>query len=44
MDYEKRKRFIVNFLFAGLIALLVYAALHYGLGLLSPFLLAFLIA
>lgn len=44
MDYEKRKRFIVNLLYAGLIALLVYITVKYGFGLLSPFLLAFLIA
>lgn len=44
MDYEKRKRFIVNLLYCGLIALLVYFTIQYGFGLLSPFLLAFLLA
>lgn len=44
MDYEKRKRFVVNLLYFGLIALLVYITVKYGFGLLSPFLLAFLIA
>lgn len=44
MDYEKRKQFIVNLLYFGLIALLIYIAVKYGFGLLSPFLLAFLIA
>lgn len=44
MDYEKRKRFIVNLLYFGLIALLAYLAIKYGYGLLSPFLLAFFIA
>lgn len=44
MDYEKRKRFIINCLYAGLIALLAFITIKYGLGILSPFLLAFLIA
>lgn len=44
MDYEKRKRFIVNLLYFGLIALLACLAIKYGYGLLSPFLLAFFIA
>ena len=42
MDYEKRKRFIVNLLYGGQIALLVYITVKYGFGLLAPFLLAFL--
>lgn len=44
MDYEKQKRFIVNLLYSGLIILLVTITIRYGLGLLSPFLAAFLIA
>ncbi len=44
MDYEKRKRFIINLLYIGLIALVVYGIIHYGLGLLAPFILALLIA
>lgn len=44
MDYEKRKRFIVNLIYGGIIALLVYVILKYGFVLLAPFLLAFLIA
>lgn len=44
MDYEKRKLFIINLLYFGLIALLAYITIQYGFGLLSPFMLAFLIA
>lgn len=44
MDYEKRKRFIVNFLSGGLIVLLITVVIRYGLGLIAPFLAAFLIA
>lgn len=44
MNYEKRKHFIVNLLYGGLIALLVYLTIQYGLKFLSPFLPAFLIA
>ncbi|MEG0752715.1 MAG: sporulation integral membrane protein YtvI [Angelakisella sp.] len=44
MDYEKRKQFIVNLLYGGLIVLLITIVIHYGLGLIAPFLAAFLIA
>lgn len=44
MDYDRRKHFIVNFLYVGIIALLVFVVVKYGFGLLAPFLLAFLIA
>lgn len=44
MEYEKRKKFIVNLIYGGLIILIVYVVLKYGLGLLAPFLLAFIIA
>lgn len=44
MDYEKRKSFIINLLYGGFIVLIVYIIIQYGLGLLAPFLVAFLIA
>lgn len=44
MDYERKKKFIVDALYLAIIASLVYLVVQYGLGLLSPFLLAFLIA
>lgn len=44
MDYEKQKRLIVKALYIGLIGFLAYITIQYGLELLSPFLLAFLIA
>lgn len=44
MDYEKRKRFIVNLVYGGLIALLIYIITQYGLGLIAPFICAFFIA
>lgn len=44
MNYEKRKRFIVNFLYTALIAGFIFVVIKYGFGLVSPFLLAFLIA
>ena len=44
MNYEKRKAFIVNCVYAGLIACICYVVLRYGLGLLAPFLLAALFA
>ena len=44
MDYEKQKRFIVNLIYCGLIILLVTITIRYALGLVSPFLAAFLIA
>ncbi|MEG2350373.1 MAG: sporulation integral membrane protein YtvI [Hungatella sp.] len=44
MNYEKRKQLIVNLLYSGLIILLIYVVIHYGLGLIAPFLLAFCIA
>lgn len=44
MEYEKRKHFIVNLLYGGLIILLVYIVIQHGLGLISPFLCAFVIA
>ncbi|MDF2888282.1 MAG: sporulation integral rane protein YtvI [Lacrimispora sp.] len=44
MDYEKQKRFIVNLIYCGLIILLVTITIRYALGLVSPFIAAFLIA
>lgn len=44
MDYEKKKHLLVNLLYAGSILLLVFVAVRYGLSLVMPFLLAFLIA
>lgn len=44
MEYNKQKRFITNFLFIGLILLLVYVILEYALKLVSPFILAIIIA
>ncbi|MDD3169384.1 MAG: AI-2E family transporter, partial [Eubacteriales bacterium] len=42
--YVKRKKFIVNIIFVMLLIFIVYVALKYALGLISPFLFAFLIA
>ena len=44
MEYEKKKHFIVYFMYFSIIFLLVYVGLKYGLGLISPFILAFLFA
>ncbi len=44
MEYEKRKKFIVNFLYVALIALIIYFIVKYGLGLITPFIFAFIIA
>lgn len=44
MEYEKRIRFIVNFVYGALILLSIYVILQYGLALVAPFLLAFIIA
>lgn len=44
MGYENRKRFIVNFLYIGIILLLIYGTIKYGVGLITPFLFAFIIA
>ncbi len=43
-QYVKRKNFIVNVVYGILIILIVYVALKYALGLVSPFLFAFVIA
>ena len=44
MDYEKRKRSLVNVAFGGMILLTVYLAIKYVFGLMTPFLLAFIFA
>lgn len=44
VNYEKRKCFIVNVLYTGLIVFMVYIIIQYGMGLLAPFIFAFLIA
>ncbi len=44
MEYEKRIKFVVNFTYAAFIVLLIYVMLKYVLGLIAPFLLAFIIA
>ena len=44
MEYEKRKHFIVNIIYGALIILIVTLVLRYGLGMIAPFLAAFLIA
>lgn len=44
MEYNKRIRFIVNFMYGVLILLSIYVILQYGLVLIAPFLLAFIIA
>lgn len=44
MDYEKRKHFIVNLLYCGIIILLVTVLIRHGLGLIAPFLAAFIIS
>lgn len=43
-QYIKRKKFIVNVIYGILIILIVYVALKYALGLVSPFLFAFVFA
>jgi len=42
--YVKRKKFIVNVIYGILLILIVYVALKYALGLISPFLFAFMVA
>lgn len=44
MDYEKRKKFIVNLTYIGLIFFIAYIVVKYGMGLFTPFLMAFVIA
>ncbi|MDF3000888.1 MAG: sporulation integral rane protein YtvI [Bacillota bacterium] len=44
MDHRKRFRFIVSFMYYGFIVGAVYLLLQYGLGLIAPFIAAFVIA
>lgn len=42
--YDKKRNFIINLLYGGGILILIYVILKYGLVLLSPFIIAFMIA
>ena len=42
--YQKKKKFIINVIYAVFILLMVYVVLKYGLQLISPFIFAFVIA
>lgn len=44
MEIEKRKRFIVNFIYCFIIAAIVVVVLKYGLSYIAPFLMAFVFA
>lgn len=44
MDIEKRKRFIVNFIYCFIIGAIVVVVLKYGLSYIAPFLMAFVFA
>ncbi len=44
MDYKRKKTFVVNCLFYGLSALLIYLVSKYAMGLLTPFVFSFVIA
>lgn len=44
MELEKRKRFIINVTYGGIITVLLYITVKYGFGLISPFLMAFIFA
>lgn len=44
MEYKKRFRFVINFIYYGFIIGAVYLLLQYGLGLIAPFIAAFIIA
>ena len=44
MNQEKRKAFIVNFLYFGILAMLIYLAIKYALPMVMPFALGFIIA
>ena len=44
MDYKRKKTFVVNCLFYGFTALLIYLVSKYAMGLLTPFVFAFIIA
>ena len=44
LESEKRKKFIINFIYVTIILFLIFMVIKYGLGLITPFILAFLIA
>ncbi len=44
MECEKRKKFIINFIYVAIIIFLVFMVIKYGLTLVTPFIFAFLIA
>ncbi|MEG0378631.1 MAG: AI-2E family transporter, partial [Eubacterium sp.] len=44
METEKRKAFIINFLYFAILMALAFVVLKYGLPLISPFVIAFFIA
>lgn len=44
MEYENRKKFLINSTYLALILLIGYVIVKYGIGLISPFLFAFVVA
>ncbi len=44
MNTEKRRQFIINFMYCFIIGAIIYVVLKYGIGLIFPFLVGFLIA
>ncbi len=44
MDIDKRRRFIINFIYFFIIAAIIYVVLKYGISLIAPFLFAFIVA
>ncbi|MEG0076276.1 sporulation integral membrane protein YtvI [Anaerorhabdus sp.] len=44
MNIEKKKNFIINTLYIAIISVIVFFIIKYGLGLLAPFIIAFIIA
>lgn len=44
MNYEKKKNFIINSLYIAILIVIVFFVIKYGIGLLSPFIIAFFIA
>lgn len=44
MEYEKRRKFIINFVYLAIIAFIVFIVIKYGIGLITPFIFAFLIS
>lgn len=44
MDYEKKKNFIVSFLYGAIVLFIIFVVIQYGLSLITPFIFAFIIA